>query len=247
MAHGGDVVVMAQAAVAGQPGSHALVAAVHGNQVDVDVDQQIRLGRPFVDLNVLAPVRLPQPRQSIGVFGVVLDQQPMRGEGVIDAVANGVAQLRFGHAAMQGQGADEHHVIDPGCGCRVEHGFDDPLPVVRAVHGRKGQGDVVEGDGEPHAGEQQLRQRLAVAARVQKGLPHGLVRIVEGVKRFGRVDHPRPSGRKPLQPKAFAVPGEDRRRGTVHVKHKTGAGHAVTFSFLGGGRRPPSPCPAGRR
>ena len=50
------VVVVPQAAVAGEPGGHALVAAVHGNQVDVDVDEQVDGGRPLVDLDVLALV-----------------------------------------------------------------------------------------------------------------------------------------------------------------------------------------------
>ena len=50
------VVVVAQAPVAGEAGGHALVAAVHGHQVDVDVDQQVGLGGPPVDLHVLAVV-----------------------------------------------------------------------------------------------------------------------------------------------------------------------------------------------
>ncbi len=51
--HGQRVVVVAEAPVAGQPGGHALVAAVHGHQVDVDVDEQVALGGPPVDLHVL--------------------------------------------------------------------------------------------------------------------------------------------------------------------------------------------------
>ena len=35
------VVVVAQALVAGQAGGHRLVAAVHGHQVDVHVDEQV--------------------------------------------------------------------------------------------------------------------------------------------------------------------------------------------------------------
>ena len=53
-----DVVVVAEAPVAGQAGGDALVAAVHGHEVDVDVDEQVALGRPLVDLDVLALVGL---------------------------------------------------------------------------------------------------------------------------------------------------------------------------------------------
>ena len=50
------VVVVAQALVRRQPDRHRLVAAVHRHQVDVDVDEQVGLGRPPVDLDVLALV-----------------------------------------------------------------------------------------------------------------------------------------------------------------------------------------------
>ena len=56
------VVVVAQALVAGQAGGHALVAAVHGHQVDVDVDEQVAGGRPLVDLDVLALVGVAEVR-----------------------------------------------------------------------------------------------------------------------------------------------------------------------------------------
>ena len=91
MAHGGDVVMMAQAAVAGQPGGDALVTAVHGDQVDIDVDQQVGLGGPFVDLHFLAAVGLAQVGHAVGILGVVLQEQPIGGEGVVDPVAHGMA------------------------------------------------------------------------------------------------------------------------------------------------------------
>ena len=157
--HGAHVVVVAQAAVAGQAGGDALVAAVHGHQVDVDVDEQVGLGRPPVDLHLLALVGLAEIDQAVGILGVVLQEQAVRGEGVVDPVADGVAQLGLGHAPVQGQGADQHHVVDAGGGGQVEHRLDDPLAVVGPVHRRQRQGDVVEGDGEPHA-----RRRAAPAA-----------------------------------------------------------------------------------
>ena len=87
----------------------------------------------------------------------MLQQRPVRGEGVVDPIADGVAQLGLGHAPVQGQGADEHHVVNAGRRGQVQHPFDDPLTVVRSLHRRQGQRDVVEGDRQPHTREQQLR------------------------------------------------------------------------------------------
>ena len=51
-----DVVVVARGCGSGQAGGGRLLAAVHGDEVDVDVDEQVALGRPLVDLDLLAVV-----------------------------------------------------------------------------------------------------------------------------------------------------------------------------------------------
>ena len=61
-------------------------------------------------------------------------EQAARGEGVVDAVADGVAQLGLGHPAVQGEGGDEVDVVDAGVGGQVEHGLDDPLADVGPAH-----------------------------------------------------------------------------------------------------------------
>jgi hypothetical protein len=75
----------------------------------------------------------------------------VRGEGLVDPVAHGVAQLRLGHAPVQGQCGDEVDVVDARLGRQVEHRLDDPLADVGAPHGRQRQRDVVEADRELHA------------------------------------------------------------------------------------------------
>ena len=77
---------------------------------------------------------------------------PLGREGVEDPVAQGVAELGVSHAPVQAQGGDEDDVVDTGGGGQVEHRLDDALAVVRPAHRRQGQGKVVEGDGEAHAG-----------------------------------------------------------------------------------------------
>ena len=91
LGHGVRVVVVAQALVAGQAGGHGLVPAVHGHQVDVDVDEQVRGGGPLVDLDVLALIGEPEVDELVGVLGVVLPQQAMGREGVEDALTERVA------------------------------------------------------------------------------------------------------------------------------------------------------------
>ena len=206
LGHGAGVVVVAQAAVAGQAGGHRLVAAVHGHQVDVDVDEQVRGGRPLVDLDVLALVGEAEVDQLVGVLGVVLLQQPVGGEGVVDAVTQGVAQLGVGHAAVQRQRRDEHHVVHAGLGGQLEDLLDHQLAHVGAAHGRQRQRDVVEGDGELHARPQQGR----AAGRRRQGGCRGR----GGWRRRGRLRASTGSGAystrlpvgQPLEPEPLAVP-----------------------------------------
>ena len=87
----------------------------------------------------------------------------VRREGVVDAVADGVAQLVLGHAAVQGERGDEVDVVDAGRGGQVEHGLDDALAHVGPAHRRQRQGDVVERDGELHA--RRGAARAGVASR----------------------------------------------------------------------------------
>ena len=151
--HGRRVVVVAQRAVRGQAGGGRLPAAVHGDEVDVDVDEQVRVGGALVDLDLLALGRRAEVLQLVGVLGVVLGQQAARLEGVIDAVADGVSQLGLAHAAVQGEGGDQLDVVDAGGRGQVEHGLDHPLADVGPAHLGQRQADVVEGDGQAHAGE----------------------------------------------------------------------------------------------
>ena len=64
--HRVDVVVVLQAAVAGQAHRHGLVSAVHGHQVDVDVDDQVGLGGALGDLDQLALIGRADLEQRAG-------------------------------------------------------------------------------------------------------------------------------------------------------------------------------------
>ena len=220
---GADVVVVAQAAVGGQPGGHALVAPVHGHQVDVHVHHEVAGGGPLADLHVLARVGAAQVDQAVGVLGVVLQQKAVGRERVVHAVAHGVTQLRLRHAPVQREGGDEHDVVHAGLGGQVEHGLDHPLADVGPAHGRKGEGDVVEGDGEAHARPQQGGQRRGVAQRLRQRPAYLLDGIGQGLQRLGRVHDPAARGQA-LEAPALAVPEQRRRGGPVHLEHESGPG-----------------------
>jgi hypothetical protein len=198
------------------------VTPVHGDEVDVDVDEQVRLGRPLVDLHLLALLRLADEGHPVGVLGVVVVEQPGGSEGVVHPVAHGVAQLGLGHAAVQRQGGDQVHVVDAGLGRHVEHGLDDALADVGPAHRRQGQRHVVEGDRQLHARPQQRRQRLAVDG-VEEGVTDGLVRVPQGGQRLGRVDHPT-AHRQLLEAEALAVHHQRGRGRPVDLQHEAGTG-----------------------
>ena len=220
MAHRLRVVVVAQAAVAGQAGRHALVTAVHGDQVDVDVDQQIRGGGPLVDLHFLALFRLADEEEVVGVLGVVLGQQAVRGEGVVDPVAQGVAQLVLRHAAVQGQRRHQLHVVDAGLGRHVEHGLDHHLADVGRLHGREWQRDVVEADRELHAGTQESGQGIAVALGVEQGVADGAIGVLDRLHGLGGVHDATALGQR-LEAEGLAAPEQGRWRRLVHLEDES--------------------------
>ena len=171
---------------------------------------------------------VPRKSEVVGVLGVVVVEQAVGGEGVVDAVADGVAQLGLGHAAVQGEGGDEVHVVDAGGGGQVEHGLDDPLADVGPLHRGQRQRDVVEGDGELHARAQQRGQRARCRrcgfSSAWRMAPSG---SVERRERLGRVDDAAAAGGELLEAEALAVVEQDRRRRPVDVEHEAGAGHQL--------------------
>ena len=232
------VVVVPQRPVRGQAGGGGLPAAVHRHEVDVHVDDQVAGGRPLVDLHLLALARLADERHAVGILGVVVVEEAVGREGVVHAVADGVAQLGLGHAAVQGQRRDEVHVVDPGRRGQVEHGLDHPLPHVGPAHRGQRQADVVEGDGELHARLEQRAQRGRVAERVVQRVADGGVGIVERRERLAWVEHAGAAGGQLLEPEPLAVVEEDRWGRAVDLEDEPGRGIRRCLSLVPtGGRR----------
>ena len=214
--------VVAQPRVAGETCGRALPAAVHGYEVDVHIDDEVALGCSSAYLHCFAVIGGADYDHAVRVFGIVIVETARRGERVIYSVAHGVAQLGFGHAAVEGQGGDDVDIFH-ACGCRcVEHGFYDSLADVGAAHRREGEGDVVESYGELHVGSQEGGKGFR-AERVGEGVADGFVGIGETFMGFGRVDYAAAAWGELFQTEAFAVVEQDRRRGAVCLQHEAGA------------------------
>ena len=118
----------------------------------------------------------------------MLIQSAARCKGVVHAVANGMAQLGFGHAAVQCKRRNDVHIINTGFGSHIKHCFNDPLTNVGALHLRKRQTDIVKGDGELHAWEQLLGQRILLDG-VQQCMTNGTINVFDRGQWFWCVDH----------------------------------------------------------
>ena len=134
----------------------------------------------------------------------------------------------LGHAAVDGQGGDEVDVVHAGLGGEVQDRFDDPLADVGTAHRGEWQGDVVEGDRELHAGEQQGTQRFGIAEGVVEGVADGAVGVGQTLEGFGRVDDPGAPGWQLLQAEALTVVEHDGRAVPVDVEDEAGSGGEVT-------------------
>ena len=153
-----------------------------------------------------------------------------RREGVVDAVTDGVAQLGLGHPAVEGEGGDEVDVVDAGVGGQVEDGLDDPLAHVGPSHLGQREADVVEGDGQLHAGEEQGGQRIGVDG-VEQRAPDGAVDVLDRVERLGCVDDAGSAGGEALEAELLAPPEQERRRGAIDLEDEAWSGHQWIRSF----------------
>ena len=82
------------------------MSAVHGHEVDVDVDDQVGLGGPSVDLNDLRVVGLAQLDVPVGVLGVMIAKM-VGPEPLEDARPDNVLEFSRGQPAVQADCADQ--------------------------------------------------------------------------------------------------------------------------------------------
>jgi len=97
------------------------------------------------------------------------------------------------------------HVVDSGCGRKIEHRFDHALARIGTTHLRQRQADVVERDGELHAREQ-LCGQWVLLVRVQQRMADRAVDVADRLERLGRVDHATATGGQLLEAEVLSTP-----------------------------------------
>jgi hypothetical protein len=182
----------------------------------VHVDHEVGLGGATVERRELAAGRLADGHVAVGVLRVVV-VEPVGVEAVEHPRPHGAPELRRGHAAVQRERGDQVDVVDSGPVGVLQHALDHALADVRRAHGRKRHGDVVESNGEAHAGSQQRRQRFHAERGVESGVDGG-VDVGQALHGRRRVHHPR-ADRQALEPEAVAVVEERGRRGRRDLDH----------------------------
>jgi hypothetical protein len=128
---------------------------------------------------------------------------------------------------VQGVGHHQLHVVHPPAGRHLQDLFDDPSPDVGGLHGREGDGDVVERDGEAHAGTEEIGKGLAVVG-VHQGVADRPLHVADAGQGIGRIDHPRPEG-EALEPEPLTLVHQERRSPLVHLQHESRSGHPASL------------------
>ena len=90
----------------------------------------------------------------------MLIQRSARCKGVVHAIANRVTKFGFGHTSVEGECRDDVDIVNASIGGHIKNCLDDALTNVGALHLGKGQAHVIKCDGELHAWEQLLGQRI---------------------------------------------------------------------------------------
>ena len=149
IAHDARIVVRAQAAITAESDRHRLVTAVHRDEVQVDVDDEVALNGSAVELDLFALFGRAEIGHAVGVLAIVVVEL-LRPVGVEDLVADDVANLPVFHAAMHA-GRDDHlDIVDAVIREQIEHDGEHPFANVGAAHRRKRQRDVVDRDRDLH-------------------------------------------------------------------------------------------------
>ena len=182
------LVVGPQARVVAKAHGDRFVAPVHGDEVDVQVDDEVGFGRPPVHphrLPVPGPAELHDPPRILGVVVVI----PRRVKRLVDRRADHAPHLGLGHLPVERVRDDEVDIVHAVVAQELEHHLERRLAHVRRRHRRQRQADVVESDGHPHPGSE-LRVKRVAPERVVQRVADRASGIRESPDRRRRVDHP---------------------------------------------------------
>ena len=210
------------AAVGRETSRHRLVPTVHRHKREVDVDDEVGLGRAPVQRHLLAGRRLADVDVVLRVLAVVL-VETVGVERREDPLSDDVAQLVLGHASVEAKRGDDVQIVDAGLGRHVDDLLHHQLPHVRRRHRRQRKREIVEGDRQLHAPAQQRLERVVLERLAQRALDRAFG-MCDWLQWIGRV-HDARTERHLLQPDAFSEVKEHRRRVAIDFYDRARARH----------------------
>jgi len=125
------------------------VAAVHRDEVDVHVDEEVALRGAAVERHHFPLSGVLQLHHPVRVLGVVV-VVAVRMEGVEDFLPDHPLHLGVGHSPVERGGDDEMDVVHAGIGEQFQDNLQHRLAGVGGDHRRERERDVVQGDGDLH-------------------------------------------------------------------------------------------------
>ena len=127
------IVMRADRDVVTQAHRHALVATVHGNEIDVHIHEEIALDGTAIESHPLAMICLSDLDNVIEIFGVVI-VQAVRVIFVIDFRADDLLDLWSSHMAMETDCDDDMNIIDSVFRTLLKQLREYELAQIRALH-----------------------------------------------------------------------------------------------------------------
>jgi len=128
------------------------VAAVERDEIQIHIDQQIGSGRALLNFHDLALIGVPQHDVVVFVFGVVIVERVFGPVRVENFGAQHLFDFPTVHVPMQTHGDHQMHVRHAAGGEAFEQHIDNGLAVIGRAHDRQRERNVVDGDGDFHAG-----------------------------------------------------------------------------------------------
>ena len=122
-----------QAAIVAKADRYGFVAAIHRNEIDVDIDDEIALDRAPVDAHLLAAVGLSEIDDTARLFCVVT-VVAVRIKRVVDLGPHHAAHLRLRHLPVERVRDYDVDVVDAVILEQLENDFERRLPRVRCDH-----------------------------------------------------------------------------------------------------------------
>src|SRR5229473_1544638 len=122
--------MVAQALVGRESDCDRFVPAVHRNQVDVEIDEQVRLGGAPREPYLLAMIGLAE-RHQLGTIFAVEVVKPFGPELLEGALADNPPNLVLGHPPMERSRDDDVNVVDAVVGQRLQERVEQTLANIR--------------------------------------------------------------------------------------------------------------------